>query len=964
MLTVLFINDPFSPFARDAYRLHVEANNVRALMEQVQPGFIEFDHPTLCLVNGAPFMRAQWKDELRDGDTITFVRLAQGITEIIIAVVVIIVAVVVTLLFHPKANPAAIGADDKTQQNGDPVYQLSGQKNQNKLNNAVECAYGYNRIYPAYAATPYNVYRGNDQYQFSLFCLGNGSFDILQSFLENTPVTSFQNVDLAFYPPGSIPTLVHAAVFTSADVSDIELYAPNETSYKEPPVAFVCCEPGDQINRIECDVSFPSGLYKTSPPDMDGTTHLEDVTVKALFEYQAISNDGTPIGSWTTLFELDETHHTITPIRYTRGADVGAGRYQVRARRTNTKDTTANAQSQSTLKWETVRGFIPYTADFGNVTLVAMSALASNQLNNNSASRYNCYAQRLIPIWNPDTLWVDNQTTRNPVWAFCDVFRASYGGRLSETFLDLLSLYELAQYYEDNEIYFDYVFDQRSTVWEAAKVIARSGRAVPMLVGSQLSMIRDRAQDIATAIFNQNNIIAGSFQWSIKLPTVAENDGLEIEYMDENTWTAETVVCLLDDDDGLNNQKVKLPGVTDRTRAFQEGLYQRACQRYQVESIEFKTGLEGHLPLFGDLILVSHDVPQWGTAGRVMAITTVEDVSTLTLSEPVVFKFDTTHKVILRKKDGSAFGPFTTTAGDDSLHILVSPAIVEEFYFDDSHEPPFFLFGEENLETKRCLVVGIEPDGDDVVTIKATAYDERIYSFDSVETPDRYAIPTSVVLPGLPDTGDIVASQVAGAPDYLQLYWPPSLGAKYYTVETSPDNSSWTLAASPLYSNALLKVTGDIIYIRVAAYNTGRGAYSLWSGHINLDAIPADVENLILSSSAAGTVTIAWDVVPLADTYTVIVIDALTRHTLRTEVGIAGLTYDYDSATAATDGITSAEVLFHVKSNNAFGTSANPAVLLVTIPDTDTEPPIIPISLTCDYTHVFCDTTHAKADHT
>ena len=33
----------------------------------------------------------------------------------------------------------------------------------------------------------------------------------------------------------------------------------------------------------------------------------------------------------------------------------------------------------------------------------------------------------------------------------------------------------------------------------------------------------------------------------------------------------------------------------------------------------FRTELEGLIPTYGDLVVISHDMPQWGTSGEVLA---------------------------------------------------------------------------------------------------------------------------------------------------------------------------------------------------------------------------------------------------------------------------------------------------------------------------------------------------------
>lgn len=933
MLTVIQIDNPFDPFLKEAQRQEMfGAYTPLAVLERLYPGFTEFAHPTICLVNGQPWLRSQWHDEITPGSVITFVRLAQGVVEIIIAIVILIVAVVVSLVVVKGQNAAAIGADDATQRNGNPVYTLSGQQNQFKLNNAIECCYGRNRIYPAYAAIPYTVYQDNEQYQYSLFCLGHGPFEIdyNQVRFEDTPITQLNGITMEVYPPGASPTLIAARVSTSTTISNFEMLGHNEDGYKAP-IPYDVCEPGAQTNKIEVDVSLPSGLYKVNTKNGD----LEKEKINARFEYRLVDDTSAPLGDWITLFSFEKNEKTLNPKRYTLSATVTLGRYQIRGKRTDKKN--KEAQSANVLRWESLRAFIPSTTDYGDVTLIGVKARATNQLNNNVGFRFNLIATRKLPVWSSDSGWSAPQVTRNPIWAFCDIFRASYGGRLSARFLDLPGLAIEANYFTVTSTTFDYIFDQRATVWEAAKTVAKVGRSLPMLNGSQITIVRDQPRATATAVFNQHNIVAGSFSWNIKLPSVAENDGIEIEYMDATTWVAETVLCLIDKDRGDNPEKVKLPGCSDRTKAFQEGLYMRATQLYQKEVIDFKTGLEGHLPAYGALIMVTHDVPRWGTGGIVKQLVNVGSTTVIFLSQPVTFVASFRHRIVLRRKNGGAYGPVACTEGETAYSVIV-PLISEDFFFDDTHDAPYFLFGVENQETRRCLVVGITPEDNDTVSIRAIPYDERVFSFVSVATPAKYAL---VVAPrpasGPTITGAINAS-FRGSPDFITFYWNPPLGAKYYRVEISEDGITYTLFAEPNYSTIVVPVAGfTTLYFRVAAHNVTFGPWNLWNGDVTAHLTPEDVENLHIFSVGSGRVKIAWDNALGASSYTIAVYQASNRNRLRFEE--TSLTsYEYTLAMGVADGLRGRTIFFRVRGRNLAADSEHPAEIYAVIPDREVPP--------------------------
>lgn len=993
MLTVSDIYNPFEFRARPENVWKApDGLSVRGLRRLKESNFVEFDFPTICHVNGQPWKRDKWDERLPDGAHVIFTRIpGDPVTLTIITLVTVIVAVVVVLLYKPKKpklvkpqEPHLVGAfggaavhtaASHDQQNGDPVYSLSGERNASRLNNVIECAYGRNRIFPAYAAQPYNVYAGNNQYQYSLHCLGHGWFEVEEMRYEDTPLSSFPDIEYEIVDPGEKFELFADNVITSAEVSNQELFASNEPEYTGWTTPFVTNPPFTKTDRLEVDLALPSGLYAINTT----TGAMLALSVSVAFQYQELNDLGEPLGSWkpmsfrkveivpkttgpfkktqysTKTFDFfDISLATATPQRYTLSAPVPPGRYQVKAMRRNAKN--RSLQAADVVRWETLRAFLPSVHDYGDVTLIALKTRATNNLNNNAAAKFNVIATRKLPMWTPSGGWSAPQKTRSLVWAFCDVFRATYGGRLSHEFLDMEELAALNAEFEAERRFFDYIFDQKSTVWEAARAIARVGRGIPVLQGSRVTIVRDVPQTFAKAVFNPYNMIANSFTWNIRLNSITAYDGLEVEYVDSETWKLETVLCLLEDDAGDYPEPLRLTGCTDRQRAYQEGLYARSLQKYGKEIIRFDTGLEGYLPRYGDLVLVSHDVPRWGQGGFVDSI----DGTELTLSDPVEFAEGVVHKIVLRKKDGSAFGPVTVTAGATSFKVLTaSPVDPSFYYFDDTHERPLFLFGKENLASRECLVVGITPKSKDVVSLECIPYDERVYSYGSFQAPPRNATAVRVVEPSRPVVVDLQVNKIPDTLEFVTVSWPPALGAKTYVLEQSPDGENWTRVVTQPSTIYTMRVNPGLLYVRVAGVGTDIGPWAYWNGRVGTAITkPATVANLHTSTLSPGTVVFGWDPLSQSDSYEVNIYSATNGRFIRRVVQQATeFTYTINDAEA--DGLTDRNVTFRVKGINIAGISDSPATLTVVIPDynPETQPTDASITLfTADNTDVQSDT--------
>lgn len=817
MAHIVEVNNPFES-VRDTCVYEVTGGRTifQILRERHGSGFTGFKYPTICIVDGNAVPQDQWEKFIISEDGIVnFVRQQGFVAAIYYVYVLLVVAAIALALTMPK--PQIPGSPPEP----DTVYDLTGQRNQTKLGAVIECPYGKNRLWPSYAAKSYNEYFNNEQYQYQLFCLGQGVYDIHAIQIEDTPIANFQDVTYEIYEPGDSVDLFPDNVVTSSEVGGIELFGANETDYAGITGPFILNGPGTLSNKLEVDLSYPNGLFLAGD---DGK--LQGAAIETLVEYQEIDDSGTPVGAWTEFFQLNKTMSTNTPQRFTLLKEVTPGRYQVRAHRTN--DKILNTKVTAVVRWDAARAFLPSTKVYGDVTLLAIRARATNNLNNSSSNRINVIATRKLPIWN-GTSWSAPTATRSLVWAFCDVFRNQvYGGKVDDQYLDLPEMLALDTIFTASSTWFDYIFDQSGGVWDAATIVARVGRAIPMLNGSLITMVRDFPKTVPTAVFNQENIVQGSFKWDIKLAGPIDYDGVEIEFVDPVSFLPETVLCLVDGEEGNNPEQIKFPGCTNRNRAWREGMYMRETTLKVRENISFSTGLEGRIPTYGDLIKVVHDIPRWGQGGLVLAV--AEDNKTLTLNEPTDFSAGGTHKVALRKKNGDVFGPAVVTAGVDKFHIVLVDALTEsDFFFDDINEKPLFLFGPDSGNSGvLCTVIGLSPNNDDTVDVKCAVYTAAVFANDG-DNPDD-PVPNGSV-PNTPILGSLTMScaNVSSAPDPINpgkgtLSWIPVAGAQGYKIQRSADNATFVDEAfTDSTFHTFNQTVGEQLYFRIAPVASGGG---------------------------------------------------------------------------------------------------------------------------------------------
>ncbi len=876
MAHVFLVKNPFKPI-HDAPQFKLEEGlTIRGWLEKQFPGFKEFDKPTVCWFNGVPVMRKLWT-QLRPqkDDTVAFVTHPAG-DPVTWAYIIIsaIVAVAVTVAITPKLTTPNTG----TTPEADPVYTLKGQRNQIRLGMPIEVVYGAPRIWPSYAAAPYNQYRDNQQWLYQLFCLGHGEFDITEMRFEDTPIGDFQDIEVEIIPPGGEVTLFPISVVTAPEVGGIELFAPNEPEGTgewvvdsegdpdaEPPIPeeghyvwsmagpYMANDANTEAHTIECDVVFPRGIYKQNRETGD----MGPLTVTVVFEMRKVDNSGNPIGDWETMETLSKTMATNTTQRFTVVRVVPFGRYQVRAYRSTNKDTDAAAGNM--VQWEALRAFLVAEQNFPAVTLVAVKARATNNLNDDSASRFNVLGTRKLPIWDDAAQeWSAPQATRSIAWALADANRADYGGR-DVIPLDLPTLLALDAAWEAEGFNFDWVFDQRATLWEVLRTIAQAGQAVPMLNGALLTLVRDIQKTVPTAIFNPENMVKGSFSWELKLWDEDPYDGVRVSYVDPTTWKEETVLCCLDDETGDNPEEITFPGVTSREQAYKLGMLRRRTQRYVRENINFATGLEGLIPTYGDLITVNHHIARWGYSGLVLGETR-EDVGggitkvTLTLSEPIALSDGVAiedHRLLVRSRQGGSLGPFVPvapTAVPDAkvVAFLVNvPIDWQDFAYDGTEIKPHFQFGKATLTGRLCKVANLQPAEKDTVQITAVNYDSRVYTgLDEIDPLPE--VPVTPAFPALPSVRGLKVVFVPNEVRKVMATWFPSRGAKHYVIQYSitGNEGEWETIADGLKDTFItFSVQPGYIYVRVAAVNTGQGPWKYWTG-----VAPVNDTNIVIDN--------------------------------------------------------------------------------------------------------------------
>ncbi len=838
-------HDPFNPALHRKIQQVTRRTRIRALAPRTQ-------QPHICLLNGKALLRAGWRRRLKDGDVVAFVALPQGGgdgSNVLAAVAMIVVtifapyasgvmagagpgftaavqaglqgtaalvtagiqmvgAMLINALVPPPKMPAAMNMPSPS-----PTYSLGAQGNSARIGQPVPVVYGRHLIYPDFAAQPYTEFAGNEQYLYQLLAIGQGHYDIEAIRIEDTPISSFEEIDVEVVPPGEAVTLFPTNVVNSIEISGQEI---NHGSYLGP---FVALAEGDQASELAFDIVLPRGLYYAN--DKGG---LNQVEVKFRLEAQRIDDEGNAQGDWIDLGEQTVKAATTTPIRQSYRMTVPLGRYQCRVTRTTAKNNSTRVGND--LSWAGLRAYLPGNQRYGDITLVAMRMRATNNLSQQASRKVNLIVQRKLPVWSPDSGWSEPQPTRNPAWALADIARAKYGARLADIRVNLEALYQLSKVWDERRDRFDMVFDSQSTVWEALQLAARSGRAQPFIQGGVLSTFRDGPVELPVAMFSPRNMLRGSFDINYKMASEDMADSIDIEYLDDQVWSWRTVRAALPGSAERQTYTFRLMGVTSRQQAWQEGMYMAACNRYRRRFPKWTTEMEGFIPALGDLMTVTHDMPRWGQFAE--AVSFDPGTKQLAVTEPLDWSADGVHYLSFRRRDGSPAGPFRCARHNDPRRVELLDWHPTSDPLPDTgmeRERSHVAFGPADAHSIRVRCLSVRPASLTTVALDTVVESDYVHIADRGVAPgaEAWQLPTQNTAPRI--TG-LTARSMPEQPDKMILSWQPAPGADRYLIEQSVDGNEWTRCGETSASNfSCVALYGADTLVRVAAEGLTRGPW-------------------------------------------------------------------------------------------------------------------------------------------
>ena len=508
----------------------------------------------------------------------------------------------------------------------------------------------------------------------------------------------------------------------SSNVARIQLDSSNlEGGFRGP---FPAAPENSLATAIEYTIFYPGGIIRfngNGSPEVHLTTHI--------FEYR----DANIAGAWTSI-STNVSGADLDAQGYTYRVNLPyAMRPECRVRRVASTVTDSTRKSD-TMIWTMLYGLIPASspASYPGMTTMTCNIRGGDRISAETESLINVECTRILPVLRGG-VWQAPQPTREISAAIGHIIRSV--GYSDTTDIDLVELERLesTRWTPRGDTY-DKIITDAETVKSYLQEVLQAGFAELTIDRGLLVPVRDEPRGPAFDHVYNPQVMLDPLSYSFAMPDQPDDfDGVDVEYFDHLTRQNETVECRLPGDAGTRVEKLKVEGICVRYKAWRWGMRRRRAHLYRQRQYEFETELDALNSAYFDYAALGVATPGYGQSAEVVGYTVGPPV-TLESSEPLNWSLPGTYKVLVRRKDGSASGPYTATRIDDYSFSIPTLDFVPDLS-GQIDTPPIIQFGHESKWCFPALITDVSPRGTRTCNVKAVNYDARMYLSDDSFPP-------------------------------------------------------------------------------------------------------------------------------------------------------------------------------------------------------------------------------------
>ena len=477
---------------------------------------------------------------------------------------------------------------------------------------------------------------------------------------------------------------------------------------------FPACPLGATTRRIAWDVFFPQGLVHVG-----GKGDMNDLSVTVEMQYRDIS----AAGAWASV-KKTYTSRTLDQLGFTEYMDIPSGmRPEVRMRRIGAKST--STQDANTVQWYGLRSSLPAPTQYKGVTMIALRVKGGNRIASQSESQVSCIATRILPV-RRNGVWAPKEPTRDiSAWIGHVLRSVGYSVEDGDSDIDLAELDRLHDIWAARGDFYDRTIESTGTVKAYLIEALQAGFAELTIDRGLIRPVRDELRGPEFDHIYNPQVMTKPLKREAEHVTADDFDGIDVEYLNSTTWQIETVECRLPGDLGTRTEKIKIEGVTSETRAWRIGMRRRRQQVYQRKRYSFSTEMDALNSGYLDYALLGDSTPGYGQSAMLKGYANLGGSHMLVSTERLNWSAGGEHWVALRRRNGSASGPYVATRIDD--YRLTIPALDFVPVTDSAMDAPVLQFGPKAKFCYPALIKEVNPSGTVSCNVTAVNYDERVY---------------------------------------------------------------------------------------------------------------------------------------------------------------------------------------------------------------------------------------------
>ena len=589
---------------------------------------------------------------------------------------------------------------------------------------------------------------GEKQYLNLLYCAGEGELSKIEDIrINSNPISNYKDVQVDIRLGTNDQTVIPNFNDNFAD-QGLNYELKSDWSVQQVQ--------GDACDAIELTIGFPNGLYYSNDNGgMDKTSVTVDAEIRKVGtqEWQSLplsNNKGLSSHvkkepkRW---FFVDRENKKIANSNYTgyireatnsafyrvfRFDNLDKAKYEVRMRCSG-KDGTS-LRHVNKVYWTQLTQIIYDDFVHPGKALIGIKALATSQLSGSDPDVSWIQERSKVWVFNPYTNQYEEKPADNPAWAAYDllhicrkigseyvVFGQPYGR------IDYDAFNAWAEKCTLNKFTFNYIYDSATRLWDALKYPEAVGRGKVIPAGTRFTCVSDY-QSSPVQLFTVANIKYGSFTEEFQ-GVEARANSIELSFINKDKDYERDVIPVYgdtyDESNSLTNPaQIELMGCTSLEQAYRHGKHYLRCNKYEIRTVTFEAFTDAIACTVGDIILVQHDVPEWGEGGRVVAV----NGQTITLDKEVVTQPRKQYQLLVRNNATDAVSTYNVV-NVSGLNVIVQETIPVQ-------KDCIYAFGEISKAGKPFRVLAITEGHSEMTRkIQCMEYYPELYAADDGHIP-------------------------------------------------------------------------------------------------------------------------------------------------------------------------------------------------------------------------------------